>query len=740
MITEIILKNKASFGKEEQSLGNLKKINFIYGANGSGKTTISRVIANEESYDHCGIVWNKGSKIKTVVYNKDFIDENFHKDDDIKGVFTLGEADPKTLENIKKSSDEAKKIEINITRNKVLLNGGEKITGKLETLKDCEEKIKDICWKQKQKYDDFFKDAFVGVRRDGQKFKEKFLLEIKNNKSELLAIEELKEKAKTIFVENLEREQLILPLSYVNLIELENSDILKKKVIGKDDVDIAAMIKKLDNSDWVKEGRKHYDNNDGICPFCQQSTNEDFARSLNDYFDEAYLEGMKSIDDMAFQYKQYSDTIISDLQIILDNPSKHLNVELFSEKKKLLASNIATNKKLISEKKEKPSSDIIFIFSFPIIAGINTILDEANSKIKEHNDIVKNIKEKKQKLISEVWKFVTADIKVIYDEYKEKRDNIIKAVDGLQSKIQEQEKLKLEKESEVRELEGKVTKIQPTIKKINKLLKSFGFTNFSLAKAGEGKYNIVRPDGSNAKETLSEGEKTFITFLYFYHLLKGSTSETGVTDDRVVVFDDPVSSLDSNILFIVSTLINKLFEEVIGNTGYIKQIFVLTHNVYFHKQVTFKSKKGETFWIVSKFNNNSIVKFYPNNPVKTSYELLWQEVKQEVKEAENKFSNTIQNTLRRILENYFKILGGIKLENLPDEFEGEEKQICTSLVSWVHAGSHDGILGDDLSVAFNKELVQKYLQVFKKIFENSGHIEHYNMMMSPQPEPQHEIN
>ncbi|MFH0083694.1 AAA family ATPase, partial [Pseudomonas aeruginosa] len=68
--------------------------------------------------------------------------------------------------------------------------------------------------------------------------------------------------------------------------------------------------------------------------------------------------------------------------------------------------------------------------------------------------------------------------------------------------------------------------------------------------------------GMDAKETLSEGERTFVTFLYFYHLLKGSDSESGVTTDRIVVFDDPVSSLDSDILFIVSSLIKALFDEV----------------------------------------------------------------------------------------------------------------------------------------------------------------------------------
>src|SRR5690606_17683330 len=93
------------------------------------------------------------------------------------------------------------------------------------------------------------------------------------------------------------------------------------------------------------------------------------------------------------------------------------------------------------------------------------------------------------------------------------------------------------------------------IDEVNRLLGSFGFQDFRLAKTDNGiSYKLVRTDGADAKKTLSEGEKSFITFLYFYHMIKGSESDSGMTTDRVVVFDDPVSSLDSDVLFVVGSL------------------------------------------------------------------------------------------------------------------------------------------------------------------------------------------
>src|ERR1019366_3703911 len=151
--------------------------------------------------------------------------------------------------------------------------------------------------------------------------------------------------------------------------------------------------------------------------------------------------------------------------------------------------------------------------------------------------------------------------------------------------------------------------------------------------------------------------------------------------------------------------------------------FVLTHNVYFHKEVTFNKCRGdvamkdETFWIVRKPDQQSTIQKHVSNPIKTSYDLLWSEVRNP-----NRSNLSIQNTLRRILENYFKILGNITHDDLCSKFEGKEKLICNSLSSWVHDGSH--YAHDDLFIA-DGNTVDTYLEVFRKIFEKSGDGEHY---------------
>lgn len=285
-------------------------------------------------------------------------------------------------------------------------------------------------------------------------------------------------------------------------------------------------------------------------------------------------------------------------------------------------------------------------------------------------------------------------------------------------------------EAEIHALENNVTSIKPTINEINKQLKGFGFTNFSICEATNNPnyYQIVRENGELAKDTLSEGESTFITFLYYMQLVKGSTSSTGVNQDRVLVIDDPVSSLDSNVLFVVSTMLRTIFDETFSGCR-TKQVFLLTHNVYFHKEVSFMDKHCKwrdsvSHYILRKNNNQSSITHYgKTSPIKSSYDLLWTEY---LNAPQTSYA-VIQNIMRRIIENYFQIFGGYTPNAILEHFDNhEERKICKSLISWINDGSHS--ITDDLYVEMSDEQIDKYKDVFEKIFKNMGHEAHYKMM------------
>ncbi len=732
MIESIQIAGAATFTSIPENLCDLSMFNFIYGANATGKTTISRVIANEDGYPNCKVTWKGGTRMQSMVYNRDFVETNFNQCSELKGVFTLGEKNIDTINKIATAKLELDGITKNIETLNQALHGENGTGGKKGELADLETDLKNKCWAQKRKHDVKLQGAFKGFRNDAESFKENVFQEWASNSATLEALADLEKKAETVFGPSQTTEKLIPALDTDAILALETEPILKKRVIGKDDVDIAGMIKKLGNSDWVRQGRGFYDVNERVCPFCQQATTGAFAKSLNDYFDETFAADSKSIDNLVTNYKTTSARLQQQMTAIIANPCKFLDVDKLKLEKELLDSSIMVNIQRLESKRKEPSQVIDLQSIGNVVSEVKVMIEAVNVSVAEHNKMVTNLSQERKNLTAKVWKYlIEVELKTDLEAYKVKRDGLNKAISTMTEKVSSSKTAKDEKIKQIRELEKQTTSIQPTVDGINALLSSFGFQSFSLAKAENGAcYKLFRADGTDAKETLSEGEKNFVTFLYFYYRLKGSDSESGMTTDRVVIIDDPVSSLDSDILFIISSLIKGLFEEVREGKTHIKQVFVLTHNVYFHREVTFNPKKrtseamkGETFWVVKKSGLVSKIEKHNSNPIRTSYELLWDEVRKP-----QRSNLTIQNTMRRILENYFKILGGVDPEKICGMFEGKEKLICKSLFSWVNEGSHNAL--DDLYLSIDDTVVETYLHVFKAIFEKMDHLAHYEMMMA----------
>ncbi len=668
--------------------------------------------------------------MQALVYNRDFVELNFSRSAELKGVFTLGETQVKAKEEIKAKKQETDDYKDKVANLKMVLDGANGTSGKRGELATLESSFQEQCWDAYGKHKERLSLAFEGFRNSKKDFKAKVLHEAENNASLTVPLDELHKRAETIFSRALNEMSIVPDIRFALLLGYEADPILRMRVIGKEDVNIAEMIKKLGNSDWVREGRTFYDVNDRVCPFCQQKTDEAFEKSLNEYFNESFERDSKAIALLLDNYKTEATRVLQDMGQILTAPSKFLDMERFRSERDFLEAKLRLNTQQLIKKSKEPSQIFELESVINIIDAIKTLIANANKKVAEHNALVKNIGKEKTKLTSEVWKhLIEVDLSAAYTHYKAKKAELeaaIKTIEGRSTTFSQEIRTR---EMAIRELEKQTTSIKPTIDAINSLLASFGFYGFSLAMADHDvSYKLVREDKSDAKETLSEGEKTFVTFLYFYHLLKGSETESGITTDRIVVFDDPVSSLDSEILFIVGSLIKKVFDEARSGQSLIKQVFVLTHNVYFHKEVSFnnsrtdKALKDETFWVVRKPAKHSKLEKHERNPIQTSYELLWSEVKNP-----NPSLLTIQNIMRRILENYFKFFGGIDPRDVCANLTGKDQMICNSLLSWVNDGSH--YAQDDIYVSMDQGTVQSYLKVFHMIFKLSEHEAHYKMMM-----------
>lgn len=728
MIKSIKILNEASF-KEEVLIENLQKVNIIYGANGTGKSTISKVLSDTEGkYPECFVDWADDTPLDVLAYNKDFRDKNFVEN--MPGIFTLGEATIEKKKLIKEKNEQLSQIEEEWKNYQNQIN-------KLKDIEADEDKeLISYLWENVYKKYPEFSDACKGYKYRKQ-FKDRLVECFTIFEDSVQEIDILREKAKLLFGDTPVSQVPIKPIDASILSNIEESGLWKKVVVGKQDVDIATLIKRLGMSDWVSQGKQFIEEGSDICPFCQQHTiNVDFKKKLNDFFDEGYKKDVAEISSMRDKYKIISDEIVYKLKVLVEgqknSPKSFLNIIQTETLIKTLNSTISEISEIMVQKTKEPSRQITLPSTKDIIEEINTLINTANTEIAKHNDLVVNYNSERDKVVKSIWQFFVKSEYAKLEAYDRLCRNTDKGVSALNDKINNAKERCSLLRLEIRELETNMTSVKPTVIKMNKMLAGFGFTGFHIEETEEGQnqYHVVRENGDLAYKTLSEGEITFLTFLYYMQLVKGSFKDNGITSSRVLVIDDPVSSLDSSVLFVVSTLVRDMFTDANEGSGPIKQVILLTHNVYFQKEVAFKGnqcswKDTIAHFVLRKKNNISSIQAYGKyNPVRSSYELMWNELKNMKQHS----CIVVQNVMRRIIDNYFRYFGEMSNDVILENFtNNEERQICRSLLTWVNDGSHS--LPEDLYIEQSDDYLDKQMDVFKKIFKVMGQSQHYDMMM-----------
>ena len=727
-------------------------VNFFFGNNGTGKSTIAKTILSG-----VGVTYTPGrtaADYLTLVYNQDFIDANFRSYRNMKGVFTLNAKNAEVQRKIDEKTEER------IATQKALTAAIEKQTKQLSAREKLRKAFYKDCWDKEKA----FREEFAKTQ-SGKGKSEPFAKEILKHTPKYIDLEEFRRLYDSAFSETAKRYQRFSSIADITIMDtVSGSDILTVSIVNSADTELAGFLRDIGATEWMRQGHDLYAHSaNGKCPYCGRNLSQDFEQIVIDSFDTRYQTNLQKLTDFFENYRKTANALFIPLQNIPKDIYPQIDVKPYTEKLEVLKAAIQENIEKIKIKTESPALPVTLSDIAPILKELASIINGFNTLIDANNAIVDAGPKKKDECTEQAFSLLAFRLKDTIAAYQQSDAQIEAELETLKLEIKTQQENMEGIKGELKFLRGQTVETETAKESINSMLRDSGLQGFSLQpKSGvDHVYEVRRPDGTIA-DNLSEGEKNFIAFLYFYHLVYGSDSADGETRDKIVVIDDPVSSMDSGSLFIVSTLVRQMIEICRNNAdnrnrivdgNFIKQIFILTHNAYFHREITYSYiSKYEyvSYYLIRKLDSKSTIKLCddvnPNiptermnvNPVKNSYAALWDEYK-EVQSAV-----PLMNVIRRILEYYFLQLCGYEGASLrqtilikgkvegkfkdADGNDDEEKfQLASAMLAYINASS----IGMNEGMDYVEECLNatECRNIFKMIFESMNQKQHYDMMM-----------
>lgn len=723
MIKELKMSGVSSY-KTETSLVTDKKNNLIYGLNGTGKSTLSGYFYNfnthdnDEKYINCsGLEAVDKTTTEILVYNQQFINDNFYDSEVQHGIFSLS----------KTNKDAQNKI----NRAKLTIDSDRKTITDLETnLNDLKKnfdnkknRYQEAVWETETTYGS---DSMLHIWFEGLKRKEKFF-------DYILSIRCPTEKPK-ISIEKIKEQMLILngsnnlkldkkeTIDSTVLEQIETNEIFERQIVGNKKSTISKVIEELKNADWVAAGRKYLKSGVKRCPFCQNMITQEFINELDQYFDQTHKKDLESITNLKTKYEKISDQII-ETKILFDNPIvnkfSERYVKVFSELRNVLNKNM----NLINHKKEAPSSSIILFSTSQFVDELNSIVNEINAEIDKYNAMIADKSKTIDVFKDQFWNNVRWEHSKTIDlynndkkEYDKKRNEIITKKNALEKNIAEQTKL-IKSESK------NIVNTDDAIENIKSGLIDIGITEFTIEKHFGGLYKIKRNDDeTNVFRTLSEGEKMIVSFLYFVELCKGTKNPDSTVSNKIVVIDDPISSLSHIFVFNIGRLIKN---EFLSNDSKYEQVFILTHNLYFFYEIADKKhKEGEEF-------NQKLFRLQKNNTGTTICEMKYSDIQNDYQAYWSMIKNPetppalLANCMRNVLDHFFGFIEKNCLNEIFNKKELRDRKY-QAFYRYVNRESHS----DSVNIFDMKEYnYDDFKEAFRLIFMLSGYEKHYDKMM-----------
>lgn len=704
----------------DKKVGGFNKINYIYGKNGTGKSSLVKAIKEqyENQYD-LHIFQGFNSIIGT--------------DDELNAI-ALGSENTEITKQISEVNNKIKEIESSIYASE---NHPDNLFAQIQHLKNN--------YFNKSRS---LKTDLTSIARDLKTNKSSIVgvvYSITNLKKDIgesyeLDDDELNQNLKIFNSKEIKLSRTDL----INLPELKNLSNLLKSTndIISTSVTPSKIIEDLNNNserrNFAQKGMEiHKRDENEICAFCGNKISGQRWNLLDSYFSKE-VEILKNKVENNIRIINYDKKLLnskielngSKYHQIFQDECKNIEIAINSKRNDLL--DFFNELLAYLEKKREDIfmvEDKIDIDTPDDFSSIQEKLNELFSKNKKFNDDLVNEKNKAKRKL----KCHYINEKLIEYKYNEQNKRILSLdveIKELQEKINKNNKILENLQASRNTLIESSKNETQAADNINKLIGSLGDDSFKLEHVliennQKGLYRIKDRNGKERSlKSLSTGEKNIVSFLWFMYHLYDVDDENN--KEKVVLFDDPVNSNDDSSQYLIMGEIQELISQ--ENKP---QIFILTHNNHFFLQIkptSFSGNKGKKKRVGFRLRRNgrtSISKIGNgegyDNDVKPIYQNLWDELHFAYDNDKLIF---MWNDMRRILETFgrFNYNNKSPRDTVKHTGNAENKVLYLALLDSLNVNSHVGYETDlDLSDKNKDQL----LNAFKNVFDCLGAKTHF---------------
>lgn len=558
------------------TVADLRRFNLVYGWNGSGKTTISRILRaleNREIPTDCEVELQVDSRrirhsafanetVAIRVFNSDFVSDSVLAvdSDRVAPIYVLGEesiAQQENIDQLKRQHDEVRSL----------------LEDRLDQKTEADEALD-------RHRIDRAREIKESLRSPGQNGYSNYNKSDYRSRADRMLSDP---DAASYRVSSTQRddlraqssERLKTPIDNI-LYELpELSTVAETANRTLETTVVSEAIRSLrddpDLSNWVLEGLGiHKSRSNEQCLFCDQELPGARLERLNAHFNTEYQDLRTRIADYIAKLRSEVEAIRS---VALPNAAQFYEEfsHDYSELATKLEAEFDVSKRFIEYVIEALSSKAARAFdSFSLDKSPPTVDDSIivriNELIRRHNDRTSEFGQRVRQARERLEEDAVARSLERYQELKRRADESGSDVAKLKNQL-----LSLTPEIARRE-QQMMEHLRPAEELNDELHKYLGHAEIQFTVRDSG-YEITR-SGVPAS-SLSEGEKTAIALLYF---LKSLDDRAFDLSTGIVVLDDPVSSLDANALYAAFGFIRE-------RTRHAAQLIVLTHNFAFFRQV-----------------------------------------------------------------------------------------------------------------------------------------------------------